>query len=184
MPENAVLKAIQERRSIRKYESRPVPKDIIEQLLSSAAYSPSAMNSQPWEFSVVTNREKILELSTRAKASALKMNFPAKYNERFLSKEDTLFYQAPLLIFISAPKSDGWTAVDCGIAAQTLFLAAHSLGLGSCFIGLAKGLTNDAEARKMLGISEGNEIIAPLIFGYPAEKKETPERKPKVAKRI
>ena len=66
--------------------------------------------------------------------------------------------------------------IDCGIVAQTMFLAAHSLGLGSCFIGFAQALNRDRQVLDGLGVPRDHEIIAPLIFGYPAESKEVPKR--------
>jgi nitroreductase len=184
MAENAVMKAIKERRSIRKYEDKPVPKEVVDELLSAAMMSPSAMNRQPWEFIVVTDRKMIRELSDRVKKQAGIIGYAAKYAERFTSREDLIFYGAPLVVIVTAPKNYEWAGLDCGILAQTMFLAAYSLGLGSCFIGFARMLNKDAEAFKMLGIPADREILAPLIFGYAAEKKEPHEAKPKAVKRI
>ncbi len=184
MAENAVMKAIRERRSIRKYEENPVPKEAIDELLSAATMSPSAMNRQPWDFIVVTDRKMIKELSDRVKKQMRLVGYAQKYAERFTGGEDLVFYSAPLLVLVTAPKDYEWAGLDCGILAQTMFLAAYSLGLGSCFIGFARMLNKDGEALEMLGVPPDREICAPLIFGYPAEKKEAPERKPKIAKRV
>lgn len=58
---------------------------------------------------------------------------------------------------------------DCALAAENMMLAAHSLGIGSCWIGLAKHLGSDREFLKEAGIPEGHKLIAPLIFGYPTK---------------
>lgn len=184
MQDNPVLKAIRERRSIRKYEPKAVPKEVVDQLLYVAAMSPTAMNKQEWEFIVVTDRKTINELSVRVKKQAGIIGYAQKFAERFMSEEDLIFYSAPLLVIVTAPKEDEWAHIDCGILAQTMFLAAHSLGLGSCYIGFARMLNKDGEALKMLGVPPEREIVAPLIFGYSAEKKVSQQREPKVVKRI
>ena len=184
MAENAVMKAIRERRSIRKYEEKPVPKEVVDELLSAAVMAPSAMNRQPWEFIVVTDRKMISELSGGVKKQAWLIGYAQKYAEMFTSGEDLIFYSAPLLVIVTAPKNYEWAELDCGILAQTMFLAAHSLGLGSCFVGFGRMLNKDAEALRMLGVPPDREICAPLIFGYAAEEKGIPERKAKVTKRV
>lgn len=187
MQENQVIKAIYERRSIRKYEEKPVPKEVIEQLLSAAAMSPSAMNKQPWEFVVVTDRKVIKELSDHVKKKLGTIGVFQRFAEKVTSREDLIFYSAPLLIMVTAPKSTQWAGVnmslvDCAILSQTMLLASHSLDLGSCFIGFAYLLNDDQDALKTLGIPEDRMIAAPLIFGYPSERKGIPDRKPKVSK--
>lgn len=183
---NPVLDAIRGRRSIRKYSTKPIPKEIVEQLLSAAVYSPSAMNRQPWRFVVITNRQKIKELSDAVKRLTPLTGLAQRFVERMTSREDLIFYSVPLLILVAAPKGYKWAHIDCGILAQTMFLAAHSLGLGSCFIGFAHALNKDGKLLRKLGIPEGMEIAAPLIFGYPAEEKPVPEREyeDKVLKRF
>jgi len=184
MQDNPVLNAIRERRSIRKYEPTAVLTEVVDQLLYAAAMSPTAMNKQEWEFIVVTDRKTINDLSVRVKKQMGLIGYAQKFAERFTSKEDLIFYSAPLLVIVTAPKDNEWAHIDCGILAQTMFLAAHSLGLGSCYIGFARTLNKDADALKMLGVPPEGEIVAPLIFGYAAEKKGLQKREPKVVKRI
>ena len=93
---------------------------------------------------------------------------------------DSIFYNAPLLIVISGKKGYNYLKADSNLAAQTLFLAAHSFGIGSCYIGLANTLQEDKEARKLMKMPEDHEIISFLIFGYPNEEKPVPKREPKV----
>ncbi len=189
MQENQVLKTIYGRRSIRKYEERSVPREVIDELLSAAVMSPSAMNKQPWEFVVVTDRNVIKELSDRVKKKLGTLGYLQRFAEKMTSREDLVFYGAPLLIIVTAPKNSQWAGVnmsiiDCAILSQTMALAGHSIGLGSCFIGFAFLLNDDPDAIRTLGIAEDRTIAAPLIFGYPAETKEIPERKPKISKWI
>ena len=148
--------------------------------------SPSAMHKEPWRFIVITDRKMINELSDRVKKRAGIIGHAPRFAERFTSREDTIFYGAPLLIIVIAPKENEWAHIDCGILAQTMFLAAHSLGLGSCYIGFGRMLNSDAEALKLLGIPSDMEIVAPLIFGYSSEEKPAQKRsfEDKILKRI
>jgi nitroreductase len=72
-----------------------------------------------------------------------------------------------LILTFAAPGVVG--EYDCALAAETMMLAAHSLGIGSCWIGLTLGLGEDKEFLKEAGVPEGHKLVAPLIFGYPAE---------------
>jgi nitroreductase len=66
---------------------------------------------------------------------------------------------------------------DCALAAENMMLAAHSLGIGSCWIGLALHLGWDAEFLKEAGVPEGHKLVAPIIFGYPAKgERKAPAR--------
>jgi len=174
---------IKGRRSVRSYLDKPVPSAVVERLLDAAVWAPSGMNGQPWRFTVIQDREVINSLSGRTRELVMKtMPLPEQLQAAFKSGQDVVFYGAPLLIFISVKKNPDWRTVnllDCGLAAQNMFLAAHQEGLGSCFIGFASLLNQDPKTLAEIGIPEDHELIAPLIFGYP---REVPEAKPREAK--
>jgi nitroreductase len=108
-----------------------------------------------------------------------------KFAELATRKEDLIFYGAPLLIMICTSPADEWAKADVGLAAENMFIAARSLGLGSCYVGLANSLNKDRKLLASLGIPEDHEIIAPLIFGYPkGDFPAAPKREAKVLKRI
>ena len=181
---NPVIDAINARRSIRSYLDKPVPKDNIKKLLSAAAMSPSAMNRQPWRFVVIENKEKIKELSRHVKKQMGLLGYGLRFTEMVKNQEDTVFYSAPLLILVSAEKNDQWSRINCGILAQTMFLAAYSLDMGSCYIGFANALNTDASVLTDLSVPKDHDIIGALIFGYHSEKKDAPVREPRVIKWI
>jgi nitroreductase len=141
--------------------------------------SPTARNSQQWRFVIVRDPQKIAELSDAAKRIAGAAGGGAQKPAPAFAPAlpPSLFYGAPLLILVvTNEKRERWAQVDAGIAAQSMLLAAHSLGLGSCFIGLARPLNDDPALLESLGVPKGWSITAPLIFGYPAERKEAPKR--------
>ena len=174
---------IKGRRSVRSYLDRTVPKEVIDRLLDAAVCAPSGMNMQPWRFTVIQDREVMDSLSGKTGELVMKsMPLPEQLQAAFKSGQDVVFYGAPLLILISVPKNPDWRTVnllDCGLAAQNMFLFAHQVGLGSCFIGFATVLNQVPEVLAGIGIPEDHELIAPLIFGYP---KEVPEAKPRAVK--
>jgi nitroreductase len=174
------------RRSIRSYKDKAVPRDIVNKILNAGSWAPSGMNAQPWRFIVVEKREVIKDLSRRTKELVMKsMPLPENLQAAFKSDKDAVFYDAPLLILISVQKKEeSWRTVnllDCGLAAENMFLASYQAGLGSCFIGFAAFLNHDAKTLADVGIPEDHELIAPLIFGYPSE---TPHTKPREVKML
>lgn len=164
-----LIDAIKGRRSVRAYLDKPVEKEKIDRLLEAGAWAPSAMNGRPWRFTVITDKKRIAELSDEVKKSLGALGMGLRAAEMMKIKEDIIFYGAPLLIIISAKKDDKWQKIDCGLAAQNMFLAAYGMGLGSCYIGFACSLNSRPEVVKELGVPGGHEIVAPLIFGYPKE---------------
>ena len=176
------------RRSIRKFEDKAVPKPVIDKLLEAGVWAPSGMNSQPWHFTVIENRETINKLSRRTKELVTKnMPLPDNLQAAFKSDKDVVFHGAPLLILVSIKRNENWRTVnllDCGLAAQNMFLAAYQAGLGSCFIGFASFLNQDPKALAEVGIPEDHELVAPLIFGYPRENPSSEPREAKILKWI
>lgn len=171
---NAVLDNIYQRRSVRDYSDKEVSDEVIKEIIRAGTYAPTAVNKQPWRFVVVKNRQLIEEYDERAKKA-----FLAAYKDtdnpdlvryvQYLSKPTTrLFYGAPVLILVFA-SPDVINDHDCALAAENMMLAAQSLGIGSCWIGLAGGLGYDMEFLKEAGVPEGHKLVAPLIFGYPAK---------------
>ncbi len=176
------------RRSVRSYEARPVPKELINKILNAGVWAPSGMNTQPWRFTIIEKGEVIDSLSRRTKELVMQsMPLPENLQAAFKSDKDVVFYGAPLLILISVQKKAEWRTVnllDSGLAAQNMFLAAYQAGLGSCFIGFAAFLNQDPGALAEVGIPEDHELIAPLIFGYPKEIPGPKSREVKVLKWI
>jgi len=175
---------IKGRRSVREYLDAPVEKGKIDKILAAGAMAPTARNSQQCRFTVVESKGKVRELSDAAKKNLGLLGRGVELASLITSREDRIFYGAPLLIVVSASKGDKWAHIDCGICAQTMMLAAYDLGLGSCYIGFANSLNNDKRICTELGLPDDYEIVAPIIFGYPKSWPEAKKRKPQILKRI
>jgi len=162
----------------------PVPEDEIEFLIDCAKYAPSGFNLQPWSFLVIKNKDVMRKISENGKKAMIPLVDPLKDASQkakeflvFLKTKGTdMFYGAPVLVIILGNKNMMTTDWDCAMAAQNMMLAAHSRGIGSCWIGGVLPALMDETFLKELGAPEGYKAIAPLIFGYPKGENETPER--------
>ena len=160
-------------------------------MLEAAVYAPSAINVQPWKFTIMTSKAEMKRLSDIAKPALARM-LPDVGDEglvglkkRLSDPNYNIFYNAPLLVFISGIKSP-YAVYDCSMAAQNMMLAAYTLGIGSCWIGTAVVLANDPKMKPSLGIPEDHDVHAAVIFGYPKGGfPKAPEKRPaQILKRI
>ena len=150
-----VFEALRTRRSIRKFQDKPVPEPMIEKVLAAAMGAPSACNAQPWQFVLLTERRLIAEVP--------KINSYA-----------AMAVQAPLAILVcgdtSLEISPGYWPVDCAAAVENLLLAAHALGLGAVWTGVWPQPERIEQFRRLLGLP-GHVVPHSLIpIGYPAEQ--------------
>ena len=143
-----VFEAIEKRRSIRNYESTPVPEEKLLKILEAARLAPSAGNQQPRHFIVVTDAEKRKALSGGVFAKFLK--------------------QTPVVIAACGDEkaSPDWYAVDVTIAVENMVLAATEEGLGTCWI----GSFDENQVRAVLKIPKNLRVIVLLAVGYPSDK--------------
>ena len=166
-----VLEAIRTRRSIRKYTADPVDDRTLETVLEAARQAPSWANTQCWHFVAVRDVETKSQLS-----DTLNETNPARDAVR----------NAPLVIVacaelgraghkdgeVTTDKGD-WFLFDVALSMQNLVLAAHSLGLGTVYVGRF-----DAEkAARILSVPEEYRVVAMTPLGYPAETKDPRPRK-------
>ncbi|MDK9710548.1 nitroreductase family protein [Acidaminobacter sp.] len=176
---NYAFQMLMNRRSVRSYRPDPVPKNVLERIMETTVFAPSARGAQPWHFSVVTDAELLKRISGVNREIALSSG-----DERLkASAEDpnfSNFYNAPAVIFISAPEAKHALA-DCANAAVYASLAATALGLGSCYIASfrpAFDSEHGAELKSALLIPEGHNPLYAVAVGY------TSGAEPKAAPRV
>lgn len=172
---NPTLETIYTRRSIRKFEDKPVTKAVIEQIIDAGRMAPSAMNRQPWHFIVVTDKDRIEQLSKGIAGAAQKF-FDLLHGVNILKSADVIFHGAPVVIFISAPDDNHWAGIDTGACIQNMMLAARSLGLDTCPIGLARHVEK-TKLLSTLNVPKGHRVQLAIIVGYGAEKGKLHKRK-------
>ncbi|MDD4650694.1 MAG: nitroreductase [Methanothrix sp.] len=175
IPENEVLKNIYSRRSIRDYLPDDIADDVVRELIRAATYAPSAANMQPWRFVVIKNRDLIAKLSGRSKELWLEQAGRSTRPEmkslvNMVSRPNfNIFFNAPLLIMIFSDFDAFSPQIDCALAGENMMLAARSLGIGSCWIGLASPLGQDPAILADLGVPDRCKLEGTLIFGYPTK---------------
>jgi nitroreductase len=185
---NAVIEAIKKRRSVRAYETKPVPRDLLNAVIEAGNEAPSAMNSQPWRFVVVVAAEAKKKLLAAALPRAKQVTElvkdidPERYEvikRRYADMPDPVYYSAPAVVFVIG--SGMYADHSCPLACENMMLAAHSLGLGSCWVGFGAMVTDDPEVRNLLELKEGDSIFGPILLGYP---KTNPPRPPKKGPKV
>ena len=169
MPD-AVLHNLLTRRSIRKYLPRPVPKELLEKIVEAGLYAPSARGRQPWHFVVLAGQERLSRLTLALKEAVYRM--PENPYKQFVGSPDyTVSYHAPVLILVSAdPAVTNLAEADCALALGNMFLAAHALGLGSCWINQLGSACPDQQFRALiseLGVPPQNHIYGCAAIGWP-----------------
>jgi nitroreductase len=162
--------AMRERRAVRAYTTQRLKEDVVHGLLIAATQAPSAMNAQPWTFSIIQDVAQLKRYSDQAKLMLLAQHASdpkvAASNELLKSESFNIFYDASTLIVIGVEKRGMYSDADCWVAAENLMLAAYAGGLGSCCIGFAIQMLNTPEVLTELRIARG-AAIAPIVVGHP-----------------
>jgi nitroreductase len=168
-----LLDIIKGRRSIRKYQTRDVPQELLDQVLESLRWAPSWANTQCWEVIVVKD-----ELIKKKLQETLSGTNPAR----------NAVVEAPLVFVICGEleragykkgrpttKHGDWFIFDLGLCTQNLCLTAYGLGLGTVIIG---SLDHDM-AKGILNVPEGYEVMVFIPLGFPAKDAPIPKRREK-----
>jgi nitroreductase len=185
---NTVSEAINKRRSIRSYQSKPVSRDIVEAIINDGNEALSAMNSKPWRFVVVENEEvkkKLLRASlphAKKILETVKESDPARYEaitKRLNELPDPVYYSAPVIVFVIG--TGRYASHSCPLACENMMLAAYSMGIGSCWVGFGSMVTADDEVKRILELKEEEMIFGPILLGYAEIYHERPiKREPLV----
>jgi nitroreductase len=169
------------RRSIRDFQDKEVPLDLVREMIKESCLAPSSANGQPWRFIIVNNKEWIEKLSDESKKNLLSFletnpDSPLKkYEQSLRAKAFNVFYNAPCLIFIGGSGGVRSIQVDCALAASYFMFSAAQRGLGTCWVGLGTNI-RDPQIKNHIGMDEDYEIVAPIIVGYPRNMPDIPER--------
>ncbi len=158
--ENSILEAIRTRRSIRKYTSEQVSDELLEAVLEAGTYAPTGHNRQDPLIVAVQD--------SRIRERLMKMN------AQIMGTENDPYYGAPIiiLVFIPKPEDNPNSIQDGSLVLGNMMLAAHALGLGSCWINREREMfaTPEGEALKAELEVPGNYIgIGALSLGHPAK---------------
>jgi len=146
-----VITAITERRSVRKYEAKPIPDKALRTILESGRLAPSAANRQPWHFVVIRDPDQKRELSEAC------------------SGQTWMADAAVIIAGVGKPGvNEKWYPVDVAVAMQNMILAATALGYGTCWI----GAFDQDRVKSVLAIPEDLHVVALTPVGVPADRPE------------
>lgn len=163
---NPVIDAILTRYSTRRFKDEPLKRDDIEIVLKCGAHAPTGMNRQTFQFTALTKKEDVQAL---IEAMGKAMNKP-----------EYTMYHPSCIIIVSNDKESGWLRDDNACALENIFLAAHSLGIGSVWINQLKDVCDDEGVRKLLTewkIPANHGVSGIAALGYPDMEPTTKERK-------
>jgi nitroreductase len=153
--------AITARRNVREFDDRPVPREVLERILEAGRRAPSAQNWQPWDFVVVTDRERLRELATASPGGGGHVATSAATIALILPDTD------------DRARRDR-SQFDLGQATMAMMIAAADLGVGSGHAGVG----DQDLARRLLGLPEDRYAARMIDLGYPADRPLKPIRNP------
>ena len=154
------MNSIFTRVSIRKYQDKPVEKEKIEKILRAAMQAPSAANQQPWEFYVVTDREKLVALSKIHPYAGMTKNAPV----------------AIVSVYRKNCSLPDYAQVDLSIAMENLWLETDAQGLGGVWLGIAPMEDRMRAVEEILNLPDTLRAFALFPLGYPAEERKQQDR--------
>ncbi|GHU56736.1 NAD(P)H nitroreductase [Clostridia bacterium] len=184
--DNEVLRCIHARRSTRKFDERQISDEQLNVLLDAAIWAPSGGNNQSWLFTAIQDKEKLLRLNDLVRDGFQVWipddDYPGKLAMKtYSSREDFNFYRnAPTLIVATNKPNYENAMADCALALENIFLAATSIGLGSCYINQLHWLRNDSGVRAYLcglGMPADHVICSSVVVGYGVGEPPVPARK-------
>lgn len=185
---NPVLDAIFTRRSLRRYQSQPVPRPLIEQVLAAGTWAPSAHNRQPWRFAIVTTDEQkrhlALAMGARLRSDLQADHVPEPVITADVERSYDRLISAPALIVMNMTMSDMDTYSDAArnqneaimavqsvaMCGQNILLAAHSLGLAACW--MCAPLFCPDVVRDALDLPDDWQPQGIITLGYPDQSRE------------
>ena len=149
------IEALKTRRSVRAYTGEPVSPAVIEDIIDCGRLAATAINIQPWEFVVVTDRQALRAIAAAADYGA------------FIA-------QAAVCVVVLCKDTKYYLEDGCN-ASQTMLVAAHAHGLGACWVAGDKKLYAE-KIRRMVGAPDGFKLISLLAIGHPAEVAQKEKR--------
>ncbi|WP_372809087.1 nitroreductase family protein [Pontiella sp.] len=176
----AMAALLKNRRSIREYKDRPVPRKDMQELMEPVRWAPTAKNEQPVHWLLVDDRAAIHDLARLTVEWAREIDRMPELVTAWDAGKDLVLRNAPLLAIATAP-SDGLSPViDSTIAASALELAATAYGLGSCWAGyFMRAAQQYGPIAERLNLPRGHQVCAALMMGYPKRTyHRVPPRKP------
>ncbi|NVM37374.1 MAG: nitroreductase family protein [Candidatus Lokiarchaeota archaeon] len=181
---DTIYKFLRANRSIRRFRTKEVPKDILQKVFDALLSAPTAENARTENFTILSDKEQIKKLNDAVIEELLKQTY-SKVKYGFLFKllgkvfNSPIFFDAPHVIFVDSPNDSEMELINIGIIITYGRLAAQTLGLGTCWNGWTQiAMMNNPEIKKIANIK--GKKVGIFILGYPTVKfYRSPPRAPK-----
>lgn len=176
-----ILECIKSKRSVRSYMDKQVEDEIVQELIRLGTLAANGSNNQPWGFVIIQGKDEINELAKITKEYILsnmdKNPYFEQYSEWLNKESSSVLNHASTLLIIYGNPSSHWYVYDGSLAAANIMLAAHSMNIGSCWIGFAERTFNTPEFKAKYGVPPEYELVCPLTLGYMTKTYSPPKRR-------
>ena len=187
MIRNDMIDAIHLRRSTRNFTEQQIEQEQLDTLLDAATWAPSGGNNQSWLFTAIQNKDILLKLNELVREGFQHWtpddDYPGKLGAKAAAQKESynFYYHAPTVIIASNKPNYENAMADCALGLENIFLAAQSMGIGSCYLNQLHWLRNDSGVRDFLyelGIPKEHTICSSASIGYIGKASTAPARKP------
>ncbi len=175
---NKIIENILTRRSVRSFKNEQISVEDLNTILLAGSYAPSGMGMQSWKFTAIQNEDSMKKVNEAIRQTLLTIPVVAETHPYIVSlikkaedENSNFLYNAPTYIIVSNLKDNTNAMPDSALAIGNMMLAAHSLGIGSCWLNQLPGLSNMPLIRKLmddLGIPDSHIIYGSVVMGYAA----------------
>ncbi|WP_283610720.1 nitroreductase family protein [Faecalispora anaeroviscerum] len=174
---NPVMENILTRRSIRSYEERQIPAESLDQILLAGTYAPSGRSLQTWKFTAVQNPQVLAHINTALREALRNVSagpdthpYVVRLKAKAEREDSEFLFHAPTYVIVSNDRENVNALADSAVALENMMLAAHSFGIGSCWLNHLPGLTHHPVIRSLmaeLDIPDHHDIYGTLALGWP-----------------
>lgn len=175
-----IIECINSKRSVRVYTDEIISKDTINNLIELGTKASTGSGLEPWGFVILDDKSEIDNLSMESKNYLLnnmeKYPYLKQYETWLKNPKFNIFNNASTLLIIYGNTESHWYVYDCSMAAGNIMLAAHSMGIGTCWIGFAEYILNTKEFKEKHKVPEKYTLVSTLSMGYMKNKMEPPKR--------
>lgn len=176
-----ILECMNHKRSVRAYTDEIIPKETLTNLIELGTKASTGSGLEPWGFVIIQGKDEINALSENTKKYLLEnlAQYPYlhQYESWLKNPEYSVFNKANTLLLIYGNTESHWYVYDCCLAAENIMLAAHSMGIGTCWIGFGEDTLNTKEFKEKYGVPENYELVCPMSMGYMKTKMNPPSRR-------
>lgn len=165
-----IIKAIESRRSVRKFKDQAIERETIDELINLGHKAPMASNYDSKAYVAISDKDLMDELNTLTKQEIIELGKKnpryARYKTMMEKPDFNVFYQAPLVIAIYGEDDDFWAPYDVTLAGTNIIYAAMEKSIGSCWIGFAHRVFNTDTVKEKLNVPKDYSVHCILALGY------------------